>query len=114
MESKPNLQLSTETPNEPDSQNAPTEQNNNHEQPKKIVGSKLALLIVQNIECAREVCDESNQTLDAAAIVKRHIRLLHDYNEIKDIGQGLMGLIADGRGLRYVDVQTEFGIEAGD
>lgn len=46
--------------------------------------------------------------------VKTHIRFLHSYNEIKDVGQGLMGLIAEARGVRYVDVQREFGIEAGD
>ncbi|RHZ61054.1 SWI5/SAE3 family protein [Aspergillus thermomutatus] len=47
---------------------------------------------------------------DPSATVKRHIRLLHEYNEIKDIGQGLMGLIADARGMRQIDVQKEFGV----
>ncbi|PKX96802.1 SWI5/SAE3 family protein [Aspergillus novofumigatus IBT 16806] len=47
---------------------------------------------------------------DPSTTVKRHIRLLHEYNEIKDIGQGLMGLIADARGMRQVDVQREFGV----
>lgn len=47
---------------------------------------------------------------DPAVTVQRHIRLLHDYNEIKDIGQGLMGLIADARGMRQIDVQKEFGV----
>ncbi|EAL91986.1 conserved hypothetical protein [Aspergillus fumigatus A1163] len=47
---------------------------------------------------------------DPSTTVKRHIRLLHEYNEIKDIGQGLMGLIADARGVRQVDVQREFGV----
>lgn len=51
---------------------------------------------------------------DAAAIVQRHIRLLHEYNEIKDIGQGLMGLIAEARGVRHVEVQRDFGIGDGD
>ncbi|OAX81376.1 hypothetical protein ACJ72_04278 [Emergomyces africanus] len=51
---------------------------------------------------------------DPAAIVQRHIRLLHEYNEIKDIGQGLMGLIAEARGVRHVDVQREFGVGDGD
>lgn len=51
---------------------------------------------------------------DAHAVVKRHIKLLHEYNEIKDIGQGLMGLIADSKGMRYVDVQSEFGIVPSD
>ncbi|KAL2350293.1 Swi5-domain-containing protein [Cryomyces antarcticus] len=50
----------------------------------------------------------------AAAIVKRHIKLLHDYNEIKDIGMGLLGLITDQRGVRIREVQKEFGLEGGD
>ncbi|KAL4991208.1 Swi5-domain-containing protein [Aspergillus falconensis] len=51
---------------------------------------------------------------DPSETVKRHIRLLHEYNEIKDIGQGLMGLIADARGVRQVDVQKEFGVGVKD
>jgi len=46
--------------------------------------------------------------------VKAHIKLLHDYNEIRDIGQGLMGIIADNRGLRVSDVYRDFDIAEGD
>lgn len=48
------------------------------------------------------------------AVVKSHIALLHKYNEIKDIGQGLMGLIADKRDCRVVGVMEEFGVGEGD
>lgn len=51
---------------------------------------------------------------DPTAIVNRHIRLLHEYNEIKDVGQGLLGLIAESRGVRYVDVQKEFEVAEKD
>ncbi|KAL4788016.1 Swi5-domain-containing protein [Aspergillus varians] len=51
---------------------------------------------------------------DPSDTVKRHIRLLHEYNEIKDIGQGLMGLIADARGVRQVDMLKEFGVAVSD
>ncbi|KAJ0420906.1 Swi5-domain-containing protein [Aspergillus carlsbadensis] len=47
---------------------------------------------------------------DPSETVKRHIRLLHEYNDIKDAGQGLIGLIADARGMRQVDVEREFGV----
>ncbi|EUC42877.1 hypothetical protein COCMIDRAFT_7602 [Bipolaris oryzae ATCC 44560] len=50
----------------------------------------------------------------ANKVVKEHIKLLHEYNELKDAGQGLMGLIADQRGVRIVEVQEEFGIDAED
>ena len=43
-------------------------------------------------------------------VIKNHIALLHKYNEIKDIGQGLMGLIADKRDCRVVSVMEEFGV----
>jgi len=46
----------------------------------------------------------------AHKIVKRHIALLGRYNEVRDIGQGLLGMIADQRGIRIVDVMEEFGV----
>ncbi|KAM0719124.1 hypothetical protein Q7P37_005029 [Cladosporium fusiforme] len=48
------------------------------------------------------------------AVIKEHIAQLHKYNEIKDIGQGLMGLIADQRDCRVVAVMEEFGIGEAD
>ena len=54
----------------------------------------------------------SDPAAKAEAILKRHIRLLHEYNEIRDIGMGLMGLIADARGVRLAGVMGEFGVEA--
>ncbi|KAK5121868.1 hypothetical protein LTR85_004439 [Meristemomyces frigidus] len=55
--------------------------------------------------------DEQNtkQALSTAnAVIKEHIALLHKYNEMKDVGQGLMGLIADKRGVRVGTVMEEF------
>lgn len=51
---------------------------------------------------------------DPQATVKAHIKLLHDYNEIRDIGQGLMGVIADNRGVRVSDVYRDFDVDEGD
>jgi len=50
------------------------------------------------------------QVNHAEAILARHIRLLHQYNAIKDIGLGLMGLIADKEGKRLKDVMEERGV----
>ena len=36
----------------------------------------------------------------AGETVKKHIKLLHHYNDIRDVGQGLVGMIADNRGVR--------------
>lgn len=50
----------------------------------------------------------------AAATVKRHIKLLHDYNDIKDVGQGLIGMIADNRGVRVGELYDTFGVGLSD
>ena len=50
----------------------------------------------------------------AKTLVNKHIKLLHQYNEIKDVGQGLMGLIAEQRGVRVVEIQEEFGVGVKD
>lgn len=47
----------------------------------------------------------------ARASHKARIQLLTQYNDIKDIGQGLMGLIAEQRGCRVVDVMRDLGVE---
>ena len=65
------------------------------------------------------LCSPSNisslpSTKDAQAKVKAHIKLLHDYNEIRDVGQGLMGIIADNRGVRVIDIYNDFGVGEGD
>ncbi|KAI9766803.1 MAG: hypothetical protein M1840_006278 [Geoglossum simile] len=89
---------------------------------KALNGKKLSLearnasLRVQ-IKEARAKRDEVKSQLrnpDPATTVKRHIKFLHDYNEIRDIGTGLMGMIADSRGLRVKDVYTEFGVDVKD
>lgn len=57
---------------------------------------------------------ENSAMTSANAIIKEHIGLLHRYNEIKDIGQGLMGLIADQRGVRVSEVMEDFGLASKD
>ena len=63
--------------------------------------------------------DSPDETLKLAlkasnTVIKEHIQLLHRYNEIKDIGQGLMGLIAEKRGCRIKDVMEDFGVDEKD
>lgn len=59
--------------------------------------------------------EKTKQALATAnAVIKEHIALLHKYNEIKDIGQGLMGLIADKRGVRVADVMEDFAMDEKD
>lgn len=73
-----------------------------------------ALSDAAGLDDANDVPTETDIMAAANKIVKEHIKLLHEYNELKDMGQGLMGLIADQRGARIVEVQEEFGIDAAD
>jgi hypothetical protein len=59
--------------------------------------------------------DRTKAALSTAdAMIKKHIALLQKYNEIKDIGQGLMGMIADSRGVRIATVMEEYGMDEKD
>jgi len=60
--------------------------------------------------------DERDKSAMAAAnrIIKEHIVLLQQYNEIKDIGQGLMGLIAERRNVRIATVMEDFEMHEND
>lgn len=59
--------------------------------------------------------ERDNSAMSAAnSIIKEHIVSLQRYNEIKDIGQGLMGLIAERRNVRIATVMEEFGMSAND
>ncbi|KAK6541483.1 hypothetical protein TWF694_007292 [Orbilia ellipsospora] len=57
-----------------------------------------------------------NQKLDnpAKATIQRHIKLLHDFNEIRDVGLHLIGMIADERGVGLKQVLGEFGVTEKD
>ncbi|GAB7362175.1 hypothetical protein MBLNU230_g2201t1 [Neophaeotheca triangularis] len=46
----------------------------------------------------------------ANGLIKEHIALLHRYNEVKDIGLGLMGMVAEKRSVKQAEVMEEFGV----
>ncbi|KAJ4354089.1 uncharacterized protein N0V89_005822 [Didymosphaeria variabile] len=90
-----------------------------------LISSLAALPVIRDLIASTESLHTSSQSSNseptdsdvmAAAhkINKKHIKLLHEYNEMKDVGQGLMGLIADQRGVRIVEVQDDFGVDAKD
>lgn len=65
----------------------------------------------------RPACSQTDidrALLLANETIKKHIKLLNQYNEIKDVGQGLMGMIAEQKGVRVVEVMPDFGVEEGD
>ncbi|KAF2666312.1 hypothetical protein BT63DRAFT_458670 [Microthyrium microscopicum] len=58
---------------------------------------------------------EEEATLRGAKqIHKNHIAKLHAYNAVRDIGQGLIGMVAENRKARVKDCEEEFGIGKDD
>ena len=51
---------------------------------------------------------------EAKEVIQTHIKLLQDYNAVKDVAQGLMGILADKRGVRLVDVMEDLGLSDGE
>ncbi|KAF2861860.1 hypothetical protein K470DRAFT_256407 [Piedraia hortae CBS 480.64] len=66
----------------------------------------LGMDLSQDSSVEDEVVERAN------AVIKDHIARLKKYNEIKDIAQGLIGLIAEQRGVRIADVMADFDFEA--
>ncbi|PTU24687.1 hypothetical protein P175DRAFT_0553968 [Aspergillus ochraceoroseus IBT 24754] len=94
-------------------------QDQDHDQDKKDTSPPLhksiAHLESQTADMERQIANiKAKLKNDASETVTRHIRLLHQYNEIKDIGQGLMGLMAEARGVRQAEIQQEFGVGCRD
>jgi Swi5 len=57
---------------------------------------------------------ETELLTKAQSTIKDHIKLLHRYNETRDIGVGLIGMVAESRKVRVRDCQEEFGVGEGD
>lgn len=76
--------------------------------------SFLSLSLSLSLVTGNLLTSACSRNKDAQATVKAHIKLLHDYNEIRDIGQGLMGIIADNKGVRVRDVYRDFDVGEGD
>ncbi|GAB1314748.1 hypothetical protein MFIFM68171_04958 [Madurella fahalii] len=73
--------------------------------------------LVSLLRTAEETKRESSQLSQPAEItVQTHIRRLKEYNDIKDIGQQLIGLIAENRGVPIGTLYEsgQYGVTAGD
>ncbi|KAK9474849.1 Swi5-domain-containing protein [Dipodascopsis tothii] len=51
---------------------------------------------------------------DPERIVRTHLRLHRTYNEIREIGLGLIGMVADVKGVDVREIMAHYGVRAGD
>ncbi|RKF60503.1 putative dna repair protein swi5 [Erysiphe neolycopersici] len=83
---------------------------------------KIASITARNTALEAELAnkrvrlEEITRDLRAPAqeTVRRHIKLLHDYNDIRDIGQGLIGMIAEQRGVQIGSLYEDYGVGVKD
>ncbi|OLN96710.1 DNA repair protein SWI5-like protein [Colletotrichum chlorophyti] len=69
----------------------------------------------QNASLLKDATKTTKKDLEfeeASAVVARHMRLLREYNEIKDVGQQLMGMVAEKRSVTVGSLYEtgEFGV----
>ncbi|XP_034048179.1 DNA repair protein SWI5 homolog [Thalassophryne amazonica] len=73
---------------------------------------------VEELQRQEEQLDTEITQLEAEGYrveeLERHIDMLHEYNDIKDIGQTLLGRIAALRGTTTRDLYSHFGLELDD
>ncbi|XP_076020189.1 DNA repair protein SWI5 homolog [Genypterus blacodes] len=73
---------------------------------------------VEELKKRRDQLEAEMAQLDAEGCrveeLEHHIDLLHEYNDIKDIGQMLLGRIAALRGTTTRDLYSHFGLELDD
>ncbi|KAK0652643.1 Swi5-domain-containing protein [Cercophora newfieldiana] len=78
---------------------------------------ELETLMVQLIHAYASVKDaKANLGVPADEAVQSHIRLLKQYNDVKDVGQQLIGLIAENRGvpIKTLYENGDYGVTAED
>ncbi|KAF9869837.1 duf1337 domain-containing protein [Colletotrichum karsti] len=66
----------------------------------------------QDKDAVADAAKKDKEFEEASAVVARHVRLLREYNEMKDVGQQLMGLVAENRGVTVGSLYEtgEFGV----
>ncbi|XP_029024905.1 DNA repair protein SWI5 homolog [Betta splendens] len=73
---------------------------------------------VAELERRRDELDKEIAQLETEGYrveeLEHHINVLHEYNDIKDIGQSLLGRIAALRGTTTRDLYSHFGLELDD
>ncbi|KAJ3182259.1 swi5-like zinc finger protein [Gaertneriomyces sp. JEL0708] len=82
-----------------------------------IVGLRATLAALE--ESNRSLCEGLNippetDLKSIEAMLQKHIKRLHDYNETKDIGQMLIGKCAEREGTTTRSMYSEFGLDLDD
>ncbi|MCJ1353540.1 MAG: hypothetical protein MMC33_003526 [Icmadophila ericetorum] len=106
----------TSEPNEAEIQKAKKITNQITHLEKAILHSKISTLTKQIAETQAQISKIVPQLKNPnpAKTVKQHIHLLHAYNDIRDVGMGLLGIVAENRGVRIRDVYEDFGVSGDD
>jgi hypothetical protein len=58
--------------------------------------------------------DSISSVTDGEKAMKEHIQELHDYNDLKDAGQALLGRLAEIEGITTRDMYKRYNLETDD
>uniref|UniRef100_A0A8C5P3Q2 DNA repair protein SWI5 homolog n=2 Tax=Jaculus jaculus TaxID=51337 RepID=A0A8C5P3Q2_JACJA len=82
------------------------------------INGESLLLDIQKLQEKRDMLDKEISQLISEGYnvdeLEDHISQLHEYNDIKDIGQMLLGKLAVIRGVTTKELYPEFGLDMND
>lgn len=73
-----------------------------------------ALEELENLKMQESEVDKQLLNLDDTRIERHHLALIHEYNDLKDAAQAVMGLLADIGATTVTEIHKKFGIEPKD
>lgn len=75
------------------------------------VADEIEFLKFQIDQLPMEICQSKEEI---PKIIQNHMKLLHEYNEIKDIGQVLIGKMAELKGTTSREIYSEYSLNLND
>ncbi|CDK29320.1 unnamed protein product [Kuraishia capsulata CBS 1993] len=107
------LPASSLDPSQPKRPITPQDSDTGSTGPKGFSSKREKLDVLQQ-ECNALISELDSSQEDAELIVKKHIKQLKRYNELKDVALSLVSLIADQKHLPVQEILDEMKVEPGD
>ncbi|XP_021375299.1 DNA repair protein SWI5 homolog isoform X1 [Mizuhopecten yessoensis] len=78
-----------------------------------VLRSEIQKLVDRTKTVQKDIDNLKNSGHDVTEL-KKHMDMMHQYNEIKDVGQMVLGRISELDGVRTRDLYSEYGLDIND